>query len=152
MSFVSLLKQVDFCAFSHGAPSSSHSQVCVCLFGKTWQDSVYDKVRQCPDAFPWDPLLTGGVCLGLTWIPIMSQVFVCQTPTTVSPEGPSASGGVQSICQVSLSPPVRDSPLRPRGTQGPYVRCPSILLSAPFSFCIPRDPHVQQVGCKFPIE
>ena len=34
-------KQVDFLAFSHGALFSSHSQVCVCLFGKTRQDSVW---------------------------------------------------------------------------------------------------------------
>ena len=48
------------------------------------------------------------------------------------------------------------------GTQGTqsavvgsiYVRCPSLLLSAPSSFCVPRDPHVQ-VGFsrrKFSIE
>ena len=49
---------------------------CVSVFLARHGKTVYDKVRQCPDAFPWDPLFTGGVCLGPTWVPIMSQVFV----------------------------------------------------------------------------
>ena len=99
---------MDFIAFSHGAPSSFISQVCVCLVSMFIINIVYrqlyDNVRQGLDAFPWDPLFTGGVCLG---------------------PGPKDNvTGVHLLDAHHHHGP-------PEGPRGPYVRCPSLLLSAP---------------------
>ena len=75
MTFVCLLKQVDLVVSYCRLPLHPIRR-CVSGFLVRHCKTVYDKVRQCLDAFPRDPLFTGGVRLGPTWVPIMSQVFV----------------------------------------------------------------------------
>ena len=142
---------MDFFAFSLGAPSSSHLQVCVYPYDRTWQDNVWQS-KTMSWCFPKGPTLhrwcTSRADLGpynVTGVRLLDSHH-CPLRDPVVGSSPY----VRCPC-VLLLDTHHCSPRDPVQWWGPYVRCPSLVLSAPSSSRLPRDPHVQ-VGCRFSIE
>ena len=118
LSFVDPLKQVDFSAFSHGAPSSSHSQVCVCIFGNTGQDSVWQS-KTMSWCSPMGPTLHRW-CMSRAGLGLYNVTGV-RLFTTASPRDPAVGSS-------------------------PYVRCLCVLLQDTHHWLVPEGHRVHMSG------